>query len=180
MLVLIGLIVGVGTWLMAQTASTTRPASEDLSAAQNTLQDMLEQGPPVTQQSLPAGEKTPKYLKTSKKYKSKFPAALTESKTSGRQKLLPEGHYIADRRGRLVSTSGDCWLFVFESDGKAMADPPIKLLPNRWLEKMESDLSASHDDVIFLVSGEITCYHGQNYLLLRKVLIERDSTFNVK
>ena len=28
--------------------------------------------------------------------------------------------------------------------------------------------------VVFVVSGEITDYHGSNYLLLRKVLVRRD------
>jgi hypothetical protein len=29
-------------------------------------------------------------------------------------------------------------------------------------------------DVVFVVSGELTEFHGLNYLLLRKVLIQRD------
>ena len=84
-----------------------------------------------------------------------------------------------DRRGRLVK-SGDAWTFVFEADGKSMADPPINVLPNRWLEKMESDVAASHEALIFQVSGEVTVYHNKNYLLLRKVLIERESSSNFR
>ena len=90
-----------------------------------------------------------------------------------KHKLLPEGYYIADRRGRLIR-GNVFWVFVFESDGKALADPPVKVLPNRWLEKMESDVVASSDPIIFRISGEITCYHGENFLLPRKVLVERE------
>jgi hypothetical protein len=96
------------------------------------------------------------------------------AKTPSKQKLLPEGYYLANRRGRAVKTGGE-WTFVFESDGKNLSDPPVRILPNRWLEKMESDMtSAGSGEMIFLVSGEVTVYHAQNYILLRKVLIERD------
>lgn len=167
-------MIGVGSWLMA--ATTTQPgASDDLSAAQENLQKMLEQTPPITSPTLPRGSKPDKTMKTT----GETPSLLQPSPSSTNRKLWPEGHYVVDRRGRLVK-SGDAWTFVFEADGKSMADPPINVLPNRWLEKMESDVAASHEALIFQVSGEVTVYHNKNYLLLRKVLIERESSSNFR
>jgi hypothetical protein len=168
-------MIGIGSWLMAATTTTQSSEPVDLSAAQENLQRMLEQSPPVTSPTLPAGEKPI----ASKKGSRVVSPLLSQVKSPTNHKLWPEGHYIADRRGRLVK-SGDWWTFVFESDGKSLADPPIKVLPNRWLEKMESDVAASHEALVFQVSGEATVYHNENYLLLRKVLIERESTSNFR
>ena len=52
-------------------------------------------------------------------------------------------------------------------------DPPIQPLQNRWLEKMEADSGAGTESMVFRVSGEVTEYRGKNYLLIRKVLIEK-------
>ena len=173
-------------WLSAQNVGpTTQPANQDLAGAQQAMQRLMEQGPPITSPTVP-GAKTGTGVGDTKSLpagQSRLlvppPSIVPTARTAVRQKLLPEGHYLADRRGRLVSI-GDNWMFVFEADGKALADPPIKLMPNRWLEKMESDVAASHETVVFRVSGEVTAYRGQNFLLLRKVLIEREPSDNLK
>lgn len=175
-------VVGLTGWLMAQPNPTTRPApAQDIAGAQQAMQRLLEQGPPITLPSVPGakGNKNSVPSKGAEKLLAAPPSIVNQSKSQIKQKLLPEGHYVADRRGRLIS-SNDYWLFVFESDGKALADPPIKVLPNRWLEKMESDIAASREALIFRISGEITTYRGQNFILLRKVLIERDSGDNLR
>ncbi len=172
-------------WLMAGPNPTTRPApAEDIAGAQQAMQKLLEQGPPITSPTVPGtqtGDK--KGLPAPSKGEERFlasPASIVPlSKSRIKHKLFPEGHYIADRRGRLICAN-DYWLFVFESDGKALADPPIKILPNRWLEKMESDVAASREALIFRVSGEVTTYRGQNFILLRKVLIEREPGDNLR
>lgn len=169
-------MIGVGSWLMAAPTTTQSSEPVDLSAAQENLQRMMEQSPPITSPTLPAGEKPASLKKGSTKIGTPL---LGQVKSSTNHKLWPEGHYIADRRGRLVK-SGEGWRFVFEADGKSMGDPPIKVLPNRWLEKMESDVAASHEALVFQVSGEVTVYHNENYLLLRKVLIERESSSNFR
>jgi hypothetical protein len=149
------------------------------------MQRLIEQGPPITSPTVPgaSARKADQPLPPPSAGEAKFlappPSLQSQSKSQIKHKLLPEGHYIADRRGRLICSS-DYWLFVFESDGKVLADPPIKVLPNRWLEKMESDVAASHDPILFRISGEITTYRGQNFLLLRKVLIEREPMDNVR
>jgi hypothetical protein len=177
--------VGFAGWLVASPSPTTRPApADDVAGAQQAMQKLLEQGPPITSPSVPGartGDK--KGLSSPSKGEEKFLAApasiVPPSKSQIKHKLFPEGHYIADRRGRLIC-SNDYWLFVFESDGKALADPPIKVLPNRWLEKMESDIAASREAMIFRISGEVTTYRGQNFILLRKVLIEREPGDNLR
>lgn len=176
------LLIGISGYLVAQPSSTTQPAPmEDVTRAQEAMQKLLEQGPPVTTPTVPGGQDGEKaegqIYSPRSRGKNKLLAPPPSIVPSGRGQLkhplLPEGHYIADRRGRLTNTN-DYWLFVFESDGKALTDPPIKILPNRWLEKMEADLAASRESHTFRVSGEITTYHGQNFLLLRKVLVERE------
>ncbi len=135
--------------------SNTQPAAKDV------MDRMMDQGTPVT---------PPRSLKVpGKKPSLKFKPVGKKGK--GR-KLLPEGSLIVNRRGRLIRTSGQ-WLFAFESDGRTMSDPPIVLLPNSWLEKMEADVAASPDPIIFRIGGEVTTYRGKNHLLLRKVLVER-------
>ena len=55
----------------------------------------------------------------------------------------------------------------------AAADPPVLLLPCRELEWMENASNNGKRAVKFVVSGELTEYHGRNYMLLRKVLVHR-------
>jgi len=142
----------------AHAVATTQPQ------AQQVLDRLMRQAPPTTPlKAMPA----PKSV-----HKPKPQPSVAPNRNARDQRLMPEGSYISDRRGRLVRQGSD-WLFAFESDGKALADPPILLLPNRWLEKMETDVTASPDAMVFRVSGEVTSYRGRNYLLLRKVLIER-------
>jgi hypothetical protein len=178
-------VVGLAGWLRANPNPTTRPApAEDITGAQQAMQKLLEQGPPITVPTVPGGKSGDKKgLPAPSKGEEKLlavPATIVpQSKSQIKHKLYPEGHYIADRRGRLIC-SNDYWLFVFESDGKTLADPPIKILPNRWLEKMESDVAASREALMFRISGEVTTYRGQNFILLRKVLIERESGDNLR
>jgi len=59
-------------------------------------------------------------------------------------------------------------IFVFESDGTAMVDPPITLLPNSLLEAMEQSNAKSPHGAKFKIVGEITEYNGKNFLLIRR------------
>jgi len=87
--------------------------------------------------------------------------------------LLPEGAYLVDRSGRLVK-QGRWWTFVYEDRGEVVRSRPMRVLPSQLLETMEYASQDGTGDMIFVVSGEITEFHGVNYLLLRKVLIQRD------
>ena len=55
-----------------------------------------------------------------------------------------------------------------------MNQRPIQLLPNRLLETTIALSGGGRQGMVFLVSGEVTVYKGDNYLLLRKVLVRRD------
>ena len=87
--------------------------------------------------------------------------------------LLPDGYIISKRTGRLVR-EGQWWVFAFESDGKPMQDPPMRLLPCKWLEHMESASAGGTRGVRFIVTGRVTAYRGLNYLLCENVLIVHD------
>lgn len=78
--------------------------------------------------------------------------------------LLPEGSAIVTRPGRLVY-DGQWWTFVFESDHPDRPEPPIKLLPNRNLEVMVRAVETRAQGLVFVVSGEVTVFQGENYLL---------------
>ena len=87
--------------------------------------------------------------------------------------LLPDGCMIFDRAGR-IAQEGDDWLFIFESDNESYAEPPMQLLPNQTLERMVRESQGGLASVVFIVSGEITEFRGENYLLPRKVLRRRE------
>ncbi|UCG32239.1 MAG: hypothetical protein JSU68_11290 [Phycisphaerales bacterium] len=86
--------------------------------------------------------------------------------------LLPEGAYLVDRAGRLVKRE-NWWTFVHEDRGEVVRSRPLRVLPSQLLETMEYASAEGTGDIVFVVSGEITEFHGVNYLLLRKVLIRR-------
>lgn len=84
-------------------------------------------------------------------------------------KLYPDGYRIVDRPGRLAR-EGDYYVFSFESRGRGEPELPIRLLPNRLLEDMEIVTAGGTKPVVFVISGELTEYHGVNYLLVQKLL----------
>jgi hypothetical protein len=94
------------------------------------------------------------------------------------QKLYPDGYRIVDRPGRLAR-EGDYYTYSFESRTEGTVDLPVRLLPNRLLEDMEIVSSGATKPVVFLVSGEMTSYHGVNYLLVQK-LLTRTNLGNLK
>jgi len=88
-------------------------------------------------------------------------------------KLMPDGYRLVDRPGRLAR-EGDYWVFTFENRSRGEAEIPIRLLPNRLLEDMEVVSEGGTKAVVFVVSGEVTEYHGVNYLLIQKLLTRPD------
>ncbi len=85
--------------------------------------------------------------------------------------LLPEGYRLVDRPGRLASGSGWEWMFVFEERGTGDVEQPIRLLPNLLLERMEIISEGGRESVVFMISGDVTEYHGENYLLVQKLFV---------
>jgi hypothetical protein len=86
--------------------------------------------------------------------------------------LQREGTFVIDRIGRITrSADGQTAEFIFESDGKAMQDPPVIILPNLKLMAIESAMKSSSRDLRFRITGMLTEYNGRNYVLLDKVLV---------
>jgi len=93
-------------------------------------------------------------------------------------KLYPDGWRLVDRPGRLTR-EGEYYTFSFETRTEGSPDQPMRLLPNRLLEDMEIASAGGTKPVVFIVSGELTEYHGVNYLLIQK-LLTRPSLGNFK
>ncbi|MFQ6048067.1 MAG: hypothetical protein ACE5K7_01730 [Phycisphaerae bacterium] len=156
---------GVAAW--AQGAAETQPAKRTETkqpAPEQVLEELLRERPtnaPIGP-SIPGEPAGPRAA----------PVGSVAAEARSRP-LLPDGQMIARRTGRLVR-EGQWWLFCFESDGKALQDPPMRLLPCRWLEHMEAASAGGTRSVRFIVTGRVTAYHGLNYLLPENVLIVHD------
>jgi len=87
--------------------------------------------------------------------------------------LLREGESVHRLAGRLTR-DGVWWSIVFESDSIEAPRPPMRLLPNQQLERMIRESEASAEDVVFVVSGEVTLFQSANYLLLRQTMRRRN------
>jgi hypothetical protein len=86
--------------------------------------------------------------------------------------LLREGSYVVDRVGRLSRLPDtQQWEFAFESDGQALKDPPMVVLPNLKLMLMEDQLKETRRDLKFRITGQVTEYRGRNHVLLEKVVV---------
>ena len=97
--------------------------------------------------------------------------------------VMREGTPVVNRVGRLTQVSGPEGTraeFTFESDGQALRDPPLVLLPNLRLMAMEDAVRGATRDLRFRVSGVVTEYRGRNYLLLEKVTVVQDVTQQFK
>lgn len=79
---------------------------------------------------------------------------------SEEQSLLPEGTIVVERSGRLVSQAGG-WNFQGD-DGRT-----VTLLPNAQLESLLAMQSDASGPMSIVVSGEITLYANQNFLLVK-------------
>jgi len=86
--------------------------------------------------------------------------------------VVREGTPIVNRVGRItLGADGGQSEFVFESDGQALRDPPLIVLPNLNLMLMEDAARNNTREPRFRVSGVVTEYRGRNYLLLDKVYV---------
>ena len=101
-------------------------------------------------------------------------------KTGGRGAVMPnapavtvmrEGTFLVDRTGRLTKGADATAEFSFESDGRALRDPPVVIVPSLKLVAMEEAVKAANKDLRFRISGMVTEYRGRNYVLLEKVLV---------
>jgi hypothetical protein len=136
-----------------------------------------------------ADQKMNQLLAPAPNYGNPLPASTqtgpTLDKTSGSSAVAPgapnvpvirEGTHKIDRSGRLShSADGQTAIFTFDSDGTAMQDPPMIVLPNLKLQSMEGVVAAKASDAHFRISGTVTEYKGRNYILLDKAVVMADA-----
>ncbi len=124
------------------------------------------------------------------------PAAVASVAPVGGEELsVKAGDMLVDRVVRFEQVPGSrWWVATFESDN-TLQEPPMRLLPCKLLEDTEKILPRSDDPkkritparpraaVIpameaktprYRISGEVTQYDGKRFILIRKVVIERD------
>jgi hypothetical protein len=88
--------------------------------------------------------------------------------------VLPEPSQIIDRVCRLdPNTDSNERELTLDSDGAALQDPPLLILPNLKLADLES-AAKTNRDMRYRVTGMITEYRGRNYILLQKVVVIAD------
>ncbi|MCC7292577.1 MAG: hypothetical protein IT449_11010 [Phycisphaerales bacterium] len=103
------------------------------------------------------------------------PTSAVATSLKKKLQLLPDGSHLANRVGRL-NKDGDDWRFVFEGDETQAS---IILLPNQMLERMIQRSVSSQAPLVFLVSGQVTEFMGDNYLLTT-VALERSESPNLR
>lgn len=87
----------------------------------------------------------------------------------GSGSLVADGTPVVRRPGRLIR-DGTWWTFVFESDHPERPEPPLKLLPSQGVQQMVQASKRDNSGLVFLVSGEMTLFEDENYLLPRAVI----------
>jgi len=105
------------------------------------------------------------------------PAAKERARSAGYTgSFLSDGAPLMNRAGRLVR-QGSWWTFVSDSDHPERSDLPLRMLPNQGVELMVKE--SQHGSAVFIVSGEVTLFEGENYLLTR-VTTRRADTGNLR
>lgn len=105
-------------------------------------------------------------------------ARPSDSPVTDSARLWSEGTRLTGRVGRLVREMEWCTL-AFESDSDDPAEPAVRLLPNLSLQRMEEYVAGNIRSPVFVVTGDITEYRSQNFLLVRRFTVRRDDG-NVK
>ena len=143
--------------------STSRPTKE--LSAEEMLSQMLKPQAPGSRPLTPLPEVTSGGADESSGPGAVAPAAPVVN-------VLREGTFLVDRVGRLDrSADGGHAEFVFESDGTALQDPPVVIIPNLKLMQIEDAAANSTRDLRFRISGMVTEYRGRNYVLLEKAVV---------
>lgn len=107
--------------------------------------------------------------------RERFSAAEAASAT---RTLRPDGMSIINRPARVVR-QGRSHRLVFESDHPDRPEPPLTMLPNQNMMRMVHQAATDNLGLVFIVSGEITQFQGENYLLVQSAT-QRMSTGNFR
>lgn len=144
---------------------------------------LAQESAPTTQPSSSADQLLDRMLKSGSASETLAPATNESGGDTARDSsavapeaskvtVMREGSHIVDRVARLSpSRDGQQMLLVFESDGQALQDPPMTVLPSLKLMDMEWARQTKGSDTKFRVTGMVTEYKGHNYILLDKVVV---------
>lgn len=154
------------------TGPTTRPAPDSGSQLKNLSGDQ------VLDQMLkpPANPSQPLQPVPDRQVTDKSSGSAALKPGAPKVLLKREGEYLWDRTARITHTANGQTELTFDSDGKALRDPPMIALPNQMLQQMEDQVSGSSRDLKFHVSGMITEYRGRNYILILRSVMIPDAT----
>jgi len=78
--------------------------------------------------------------------------------------MMADGSSFIRRAGRLYQQSG-WWMFTPESDHPDHPELPMRLLPNKNTDLMATAWKQNSIGLVYIVSGEVTLFQGENYLL---------------
>lgn len=95
---------------------------------------------------------------------------LDRFRVDDRELLWPEDFLLAGRRGR-IRLNGKWWEFVFAPNHEGRVDKPVKVLPNSKLRQMVTYARTTNEAAEFGITGPITEYGGENYVLVGDVTI---------
>ncbi len=95
---------------------------------------------------------------------------LDRFRADDRELLWPEDFLLAGRRGR-IRQNGKWWEFVFAPTQEGGADKPVRVLPNSKLRQMVTYARTTNEAAEFGITGPITEYRGENYVLVGDVTI---------
>ncbi len=95
---------------------------------------------------------------------------LDRFRADDRELLWPEDFLLAGRRGQIRS-NGQWWEFVFAPTSEGGADKPVRILPNSKLRQMVAYARAANQAAEFGITGLVTEYRGENYVLAKDVTI---------
>jgi len=83
-----------------------------------------------------------------------------------RRPLVPEGTFLANRRGRIAIARTGEHVFIFDRDAEGRAEPPMVVAPGTHLTALETMTGQLPPNARYVVSGQVFVYANVNYLVL--------------
>lgn len=145
----------------AETSPPPEPAKQASPSAESIVADLLRDRP---------GKPILLPTKTEKPIAAPSVAPIT------REQLDEDrGGMRIDRAVVIVPDASGQWMEARFGSDNTLQDQPVRLLPCKLLAKAERyNIEGKRKAVRFVISGRLTQYKGHRYLLLRKLLLERE------
>lgn len=83
-----------------------------------------------------------------------------------RRPLVPEGTFLANRRGRVAVARTGEHVFIFDRDAEGRSEPPMVIAPGTHLTALENMTGQLPASARYIVSGQVFVYSNVNYLVL--------------